>query len=78
MNEKQLLELKNQIEETKAKMAELHGKEKHLLSELKDQYSCDSVMEAEGKLKALDKKIELLESQLESNLTKIEEQHPDL
>ena len=43
MNEKQLLELKEEIEKAKNKLAELKGRKEYLLQELKDKWGCESL-----------------------------------
>jgi len=75
MNEKDLLKMKEDIEQTKSKVSELTGKEKHLLQELKDKWQCLSVEDAEKALKKLNQEIKSLDLKIGEGIKKIESQY---
>jgi len=77
LGKEQLLELKNEIDDSKTKISELNGQQIALLQQLKDEWGCKTIEEAEEKLEAmnkykktLDKKIEKASEELEEKLNK--------
>lgn len=64
MNEKQLLELKKEIEAAKERASELKGQLAAKMSELKTRYKCDSVESADKLLKTLSTEIAELEEKI--------------
>jgi len=53
MDEKQLLELKKKIEKAQGEKSELQGSLKHLQKQLKEEWNCSTVEEAQTKLEDL-------------------------
>lgn len=51
LDEKKLLRMKKEVEETKIKISELKGEEKSLMTRLKDEWGITSLQEAENVLK---------------------------
>lgn len=72
MTEKQLLNLKNEINEAKTKVSELTGEKQALLRQLKEEYGCKTIDEAQKKLKSLQKEIEKLEESIEQGIEELE------
>ena len=75
MNEKDLLKMKEDIDRAKSKVSELTGKQKHLLSELKDKWECSSIEEAERYLKKLDREIKRIDIKIEESIKDIQQQY---
>lgn len=73
MDKKQLLDLKDEIDEAKTVVAELTGKKKSLLLQLKEQFNCDSLEMAEKKVETLTQQINRLESQIQEGLKELEQ-----
>lgn len=73
MDKKQLLNLKDEIDEAKTVVAELTGKKKSLLTQLKEQFNCDSLEMAEKKVETLTQQISKLESQIQEGLNDLEQ-----
>lgn len=67
--EKELLQIKKEIETAKTEIAQLSGQEKILLQRLKDDWDCSSLPEAKKKLRELEEGIkrttDLIEEQSE-------------
>jgi len=75
MDEKRLLELKKSIDEAKTKSAELEGTRKHLMKELKDDWECSSLEEAEEKVKTMEEKIQKLNQTISDGVQELEEKY---
>jgi len=73
MNEKHLLELKEDIEQAKTKLAELKGREEYLMQQLELEWDCKTIEDAEEVLRTVEKEIEELDEQIEEGVKKIEE-----
>ena len=72
MNERELLELKEDIENAKQKVSELKGERQALMNQLKDQWNCDSVESAEKKLKEKMQSQSKVNEQIETGLRELE------
>jgi ribosomal protein S20 len=70
--EKQLLDLKNQIDKAKESMAVLKGQEKTLLKQLKDEYQCNDLSEAKQLIISMDKEISKLKKEIEEQSEELE------
>jgi ppGpp synthetase/RelA/SpoT-type nucleotidyltranferase len=68
-----LFELKEKINNSKAKRSELTGKLNHLKEQLKEEFETDSTEKAEEIIKEADELIEKLERKLNGTLVKAEE-----
>jgi len=73
MNEKHLLELKEDIEQAKTKLAELKGREEYLMQQLELEWECDTIEKAQEVLTSIEREIEELDEQIEEGVKKIEE-----
>jgi len=72
---KDLLELKNKIDEAKANAADLKGELKFLMKQLKTQYDCDNEEDIEDKLKQYNKKIKKLQEQKDIGMQKLQQEY---
>ena len=77
MKEQELLELKEEIEDAKQKVSELTGQKNALLKQLKDDWGCDTIEEAEEKLKIMDKNITIISSKIEKATKELEAKFKD-
>ena len=75
MTKKDLMRLKDQIEDAKQDHSRLSGKQEYLLKELKTKYNCSSIEEANKLAKDLSEKRTKLEDQIQKGLEKLEEQY---
>ena len=75
MNEKELLELKDKVDEAKQVVSELTGQRNALLKQLKDDWGCKTIEEAETKLAKMDKDIDVLEKKIEKGISELEEKY---
>lgn len=75
MDEKDLLDLKEEIEEAKNEVNQLKGQRNGLLESLAEDWKCDSVDEAEKKVAKLKKEIDKMDAKIQKGITKIEEQY---
>ena len=64
MTEQDLLKLKRQVEDAKTEVNQLQGQRTALLKQLKDDWGCKTVEEAEAKVKAMEKEIEKISDQI--------------
>ena len=74
MTEQELLNLKHNIEENKAKITKLESRKELLMEQLYEQFSIKSIPEAEKKLKAMEKQIGEWETQIETATQELENQ----
>lgn len=75
MNEKQLLELKQQIDDAKTEVATLKGKLQHLNEQLLKEWECKTLQDAEKKIIQLQQEAEKIDKQLQTNLQELEEKY---
>jgi len=75
MTEKNLLELKDQIDEAKASVAELKGQQTILMQQLKTNYNCKSIEEAETLLAKWKKEVDKMQIQIDEGLKELEEKY---
>ncbi|MFA5934991.1 MAG: hypothetical protein WC827_03850 [Candidatus Paceibacterota bacterium] len=73
MDEKGLLQLKQDIDEAKNSVNQLKGQQTALLKQLKDEWGCSSIEEAEKRIKKMQKEIETLDASIETGLEELEE-----
>jgi hypothetical protein len=74
MNESELLKLKDKIDIAKTKASELSGQRDYLLKELKTNWDCKTIEDAETKLEELTETISNLDEQIQDGLCKLEKQ----
>jgi len=75
MTEKNLLELKDQIEDAKASVAELKGQQTILMQQLKTNYNCKSIEESETLLAKWKKEVDKMQMQIDEGLKELEEKY---
>jgi adenine-specific DNA methylase len=75
MTEQQLLSLKKQVDEAKSTVSEYKGHKQALMKQLKDDWGCQSVETAELKLKSMQREINILSTQIEGGISKLEEEY---
>lgn len=73
MNERDLLKLKDRIDKAKAKVSELVGRKDYLFQELKKQWKCNSIEDAQALVKTLESDIEKLDKQIDNKTSALEE-----
>lgn len=74
MNEKELFKLKEKIDSAKSKAAELKGRQDYLMQQLKKDWDCKTVDEANELVEKMDAEIAELNKQIASGIKKIETQ----
>lgn len=75
MNEKELLELKEQIEDAKQEVNRLEGRQDGLMSQLQKDWGCKTLEQAKKKLEGLKDEIKDLEENIESGVAELEERY---
>ncbi|HDY88854.1 MAG TPA: hypothetical protein ENH82_12180 [bacterium] len=75
MNEQQLLKLKKEIDDAKSEISELKGTQKQLMKDLKEQWSCASLKEAETAHQKLTNEISKLSTQIEEGVKELNEKY---
>lgn len=73
MTEKQLLDLKEQINTAKEGVAKLQGREQHLHEELKTKWNVDSIEAAKKKAAQLQKEIDVMIQKIENATEELEQ-----
>jgi len=75
LNEKQLLELKEDVEIAKTKVSELNGQQKALTDQLKTDWGCKTIAEAEEKLKEMETEIDSLDKKIGKGVLELEQKY---
>ena len=75
MTEEKLLELKREIDDAKSEISELKGSKKQLMKDLKEQWDCNSLEEAEKAHQKLGVEIEKLSTQIEKGVKELNEKY---
>ena len=70
-----LLDLKQDIDNAKTEIAKLEGKKEAVMKELKDQWKCTTIKQAEKKLQGFEKEAGELGEQIEKGVTELEEKY---
>jgi chromosome segregation ATPase len=73
LDEQGLLDLKEKITEAKSTVSELKGHQTALTNQLKSDYGCKTIEEAEKKLKTMKSEITSLDEQIEEGIKELEE-----
>lgn len=73
LTEEQLLDLKREIEESKARISELKGQKTALLNQLKEDWKCNDIEAAKFKLKKLEQKVTEIDSEIDKLTAELEE-----
>jgi hypothetical protein len=72
MNERELMKLKADIDQAKSKVSELRGRKDYLLQQLKTDWDCDSVKDAQLKIVEMNTEIVQLNAKLTEGIQSIE------
>ena len=75
LDKDKLLELQAKIEETKTNISRLGGKKEQLQSQLKKDWGCETVDDAEKKLAKFQGKITEYSTQITESTAKLEEEY---
>ena len=75
LDEQDLLDLKKDIDEAKAKKSELTGQKNALIIQLNNDWGCKTVEEAQKKLKTMGDEIEDIEDKIEKGVTDLQEKY---
>lgn len=75
MTEKELLDLKERVDDAKTKVSELKGQQTALMNQLKTDWKCNSIEEAEKKLKTMEKEIATIEDKIKEGVEELEEKY---
>jgi len=75
MTEQQLLKLKQDVDAAKTKVSELTGQRTALMKQLKDDWGCKTVEEAEAKLQGMESAVEQLGQQIDEGVTELKEKY---
>ena len=75
MNETQLLALKQEIDEAKTEISELQGTKKQLMKDLKEDWDCTTLEQAEEKHEKLGVEITELSNKIETGVKELNEKY---
>ena len=75
LNTKQLLDLKEKVETAKQVVSEKKGHQTALMNQLKNDWGCKSIEDAEKKLKSMNSEIDELNSKIEDTIVEIENKY---
>lgn len=78
MTEKELLNLKNNIDQAKKQISELEGERKALLKQLESDWGCKTIEEAHEKADGLSSAIETLNQSIQQGLQELDEKYNTL
>lgn len=77
MTEKDLLNLKEKINDAKDDVNKLTGRKEHLMQQLEDDWDCESLAEAKTKLKDYKEEIKTLDNKIKEGTEALEEKYGD-
>ena len=72
MNERELLELKEEIDTAKEKVSELKGERQSLMKRLKEEWGCPTLEDAEKRLKEMADQVENLSTEIVEGMEELE------
>jgi len=75
MNEKELLKLKEEIDEAEDELKDLRAKQKYLLEELKNNWDLNSIEEAKELLDELTNDIKTMNKKIEKGIKDVQEKY---
>ena len=78
MTEKELLQLKEKIDSAKIEVAELNGQKKRTLQQLKDDWNCKTVEDANALLEKLKDEIEQIDIDIQNGISELQEKYDGL
>jgi len=71
IDERKLLDLKEQVEEAKIKVSELTGQQTALMKQLKEEFGCTTIEQAQKKLETMEKEITVLDKKIEEGVQEL-------
>jgi vacuolar-type H+-ATPase subunit D/Vma8 len=77
MTENELIALKQEIDEAKEQHSKLQGQREALFQQLKDEYGCSTIKQAEKLLSKMDEEITSLSNEISIGLQEIEDKFYD-
>jgi uncharacterized protein YukE len=75
MIEQDLLDLKKEITDAKEEVAGLKGQQTALMKQLKDDWKCNSIEEAEKKIAQMEEAVEKLQDQIDEGVEELQEKY---
>lgn len=75
LTERDLLNLKEKIEDAKSTVAQLKGHQQALLNQLKTEYGCKTIEEAEKKLKTMKLDIDELQDKIDKGTKALQDKY---
>ncbi len=75
MDKQELLDLQEEINTAKQKVNQLEGRKEYLMQQLKEQWNCSSVKQAEKKLEDYAIEIAALTTQIQDGVKELEEKY---
>ena len=72
MNERELLQLKKEIDEAKQKTSELKGERQALMKQLKEEWDCETIEQAQSKITEMGEQSEKLSNEINNGLTELD------
>jgi len=75
MTTAELLDLKQDIEDAKTKASELNGQLTALKKQLKNDWDCNTIEEAETKLDEMEVSIQSIDTKIKNGLQKIDDEY---
>ena len=75
MDEKELLELKESIEDAKQEVNRLEGRQEGLMQQLEKDWKCKTLKGAKKKLEELKAEIQEVEEKIQTGVAKLEEKY---
>ena len=75
MNESQLLDLKKKVDAAKTEVSQLQGHQTALMNQLKTDWGCKTIEEAEKKIKVMKTEIEKLDESIQTGIEELEEKY---
>ena len=75
MNEKELLQLKDRIDNAKTSLSESEGKKKYLMQELGEKYKCKDIEKASKLTRKMNDEVDQLNEEIAKGVKHIEEKY---
>lgn len=75
MDKQKLLQLKEDIDQAKNKLAQLEGRKKYLAQQLKDDWNCKTPKEGKQKLQSMKEEMDNLDTQIQKGIEQLEEEY---
>jgi seryl-tRNA synthetase len=75
LTENKILELKEEIDEAKNKVAELKGQQNAILRQIKEEFACKSIKDAKLKAEDIQNQLTKIDKQIEEASNELEEKY---